>query len=188
MFFDGATNFKGVGIGAVLISESEQHYPASAKIRFPCTNNMIEFVDAFATISSMIQHPDKNYIDPIEIEVRDQRVYYFHVDKEPNGKPWYYDIKSFLETRDYPENVTNGQKQALRRLAHHFFLNKEVLYRRTPDLVLLRCVDVTEETRLLEEIHVGTCRPHMNSFTLAKKILRVGYFWMTMKNDSICNV
>ncbi|XP_070045432.1 uncharacterized protein [Nicotiana tomentosiformis] len=32
MFFDGATNFEGVGIGAVLISESGQHYPASAKI------------------------------------------------------------------------------------------------------------------------------------------------------------
>ncbi|XP_075084838.1 uncharacterized protein LOC142168077 [Nicotiana tabacum] len=42
MFFDGAANFKGVGIGAVLISESGQHYPASAKIRFPCTNNMAE--------------------------------------------------------------------------------------------------------------------------------------------------
>ncbi|XP_075077080.1 uncharacterized protein LOC142163834 [Nicotiana tabacum] len=43
MFFDGATNFKKIGIGAVLISESGQHYPASAKIRFPCTNNMTEY-------------------------------------------------------------------------------------------------------------------------------------------------
>ncbi|XP_070045529.1 uncharacterized protein [Nicotiana tomentosiformis] len=43
MFFDRATNFKGVGIGALLISESGQHYPASAKIRFPCTNNMAKY-------------------------------------------------------------------------------------------------------------------------------------------------
>ncbi|XP_075083540.1 uncharacterized protein LOC142167274 [Nicotiana tabacum] len=43
MFFDGAVNFKGVGIGAVLISESGQHYPVSEKIRFPCTNNMAEY-------------------------------------------------------------------------------------------------------------------------------------------------
>ncbi|XP_075099022.1 uncharacterized protein LOC142175914 [Nicotiana tabacum] len=43
MFFDGATNFKGVGIGPVLILESLQHYPTSAKIRFPCTNNMAEY-------------------------------------------------------------------------------------------------------------------------------------------------
>ncbi|XP_019256365.1 PREDICTED: uncharacterized protein LOC109234758 [Nicotiana attenuata] len=43
MFFDEAENFKGVEIGAVLISESGQHYPASAKIRFPCSNNMVEY-------------------------------------------------------------------------------------------------------------------------------------------------
>ncbi|XP_070056726.1 uncharacterized protein [Nicotiana tomentosiformis] len=111
-----------------------------------------EFTGALATLSSMIQHPDKNYIDPIE---------------------------------EYPENATNGQKQALRRLASHFFLNGEVLYRRTLDLGLLRCVDAAEATRLLEEIHAGTCGSHMNGFTLAKKILRAGYFWMTMESDSI---
>ncbi|XP_070031764.1 uncharacterized protein [Nicotiana tomentosiformis] len=43
MFFDGAANFKGVGIGAVLMSETGQHYPAFVKLRFPCTNNMAEY-------------------------------------------------------------------------------------------------------------------------------------------------
>ncbi|XP_070039467.1 uncharacterized protein [Nicotiana tomentosiformis] len=43
MFFDGAANIKGVGIGAVLTAKSRQHYPASAKTRFPCTNNMAEY-------------------------------------------------------------------------------------------------------------------------------------------------
>ncbi|XP_070007772.1 uncharacterized protein [Nicotiana sylvestris] len=43
MFFDRATNFKGVGIGAVLVSETGQHYPVSVKLRFPCTNNMAEY-------------------------------------------------------------------------------------------------------------------------------------------------
>ncbi|XP_015159888.1 uncharacterized protein [Solanum tuberosum] len=70
-------------------------------------------------------------------------------------------------------------------MANHFFLNGEILYRRTSDLGLLRCVDATEATRLLEEIYAGTCGPHMNGFTLAKKILRAGYFWMTIERDSI---
>ena len=34
MFFDGALNSRGSGIGAVLISESGQHFPAIAKLRF----------------------------------------------------------------------------------------------------------------------------------------------------------
>ncbi|XP_070013589.1 uncharacterized protein [Nicotiana sylvestris] len=43
MFFNGAANFKGVGIGAVLVSKTDQHYPVSTKLRFPCTNNMAEY-------------------------------------------------------------------------------------------------------------------------------------------------
>ncbi|XP_075077203.1 uncharacterized protein LOC142163947 [Nicotiana tabacum] len=43
MFFDRATNFKGVGIRPVLISKSRKYYPISAKIRFPSTNNMSEY-------------------------------------------------------------------------------------------------------------------------------------------------
>ncbi|XP_075084945.1 uncharacterized protein LOC142168186 [Nicotiana tabacum] len=130
-------------------------------------------------------HPEKNYIDPIEVEIKDQHAHCFQVDEEPDSKPWYHDIRRFHTTREYPKNATNGQKRALKRLANHFFLNEKILYRRTPDLVLLRCVDATEMTRLLEEIHAGTCGPHINGFTLAKKILRDGYFWMTMESDSI---
>ncbi|XP_070011129.1 uncharacterized protein [Nicotiana sylvestris] len=137
MFFDGATNFKGVGIGAVLVSETGQHYPVPAKLRFPCTNNMAEyeacilglkmaidmyiqellelrkrftktefrhvprvqneFADALATLSSMIQHPDKNIIDPIPVKIHDQPAYYAHVEQEVDGKPWFHDIKEYLE-------------------------------------------------------------------------------------------
>ncbi|XP_075087614.1 uncharacterized protein LOC142169624 [Nicotiana tabacum] len=132
------------------------------------------FVHALATLSSMIQHPNKNYIDPIEIEVRDQHAYCFHVDEEPEGNPWYFNIKRFLEIREYLENATNGQKRALRKLENHFFFSGEVMYMRTPDLGLLRYGDTAEAIILLEEIHAGTCGPHMNGFTLAKKILRVG--------------
>nr|XP_033509896.1 uncharacterized protein LOC117274679 [Nicotiana tomentosiformis] len=133
----------------------------------------------------MIQHPHKNYIDPIEVEIRDQYARCFHVDEELDEKPWYHNIKKFIASREYLEDATNGQKRVLRRLAKHFFLNGKVLYRMTPDLGLLRCVDAAEATRLLEEIHAGTRGPHINEFTLAKKILRAGYFWMTMESDSI---
>ncbi|XP_019253933.1 PREDICTED: uncharacterized protein LOC109232631 [Nicotiana attenuata] len=134
-----------------------------------------EFEDALATLSSMIQHPDKNYINPIEVEIMNQHAYCFHVNEETDGKPWYHDIKRFLATQEYLENAINGQKRALRRLTNHLFLNGEVLYRRIPDLGFLRCVDTTKETRLLEKIHAGMCGPHMDGFTLAKKILRAGY-------------
>ncbi|XP_070024901.1 uncharacterized protein [Nicotiana sylvestris] len=43
MFFDGVVNAKGVGIGAILISPTGQHYLATARLRFFCTNNTVEY-------------------------------------------------------------------------------------------------------------------------------------------------
>ncbi|XP_070015214.1 uncharacterized protein [Nicotiana sylvestris] len=42
-FFDGAANMKGIGVGAVLISETGKHYPVTAQLRFHCTNNIAEY-------------------------------------------------------------------------------------------------------------------------------------------------
>ncbi|XP_070005218.1 uncharacterized protein [Nicotiana sylvestris] len=43
MFFDGAVNAKDIGIGEILISPTGQHYPATARLRFFCTNNTSEY-------------------------------------------------------------------------------------------------------------------------------------------------
>ena len=67
-----------------------------------------EFVDALATISSMIQHPDQSYIDPLEISLKEQPAHCVHVEEVPDGKPWYYDIKRYLESEIYPEETSNN--------------------------------------------------------------------------------
>ncbi|XP_070022091.1 uncharacterized protein [Nicotiana sylvestris] len=55
-----------------------------------------EFADALATLSFMIQHPDKNFIDPIPVKIHDLPAYYAHVEEEADGKPWFHDIKEYL--------------------------------------------------------------------------------------------
>ncbi|XP_070005188.1 uncharacterized protein [Nicotiana sylvestris] len=144
-----------------------------------------EFADALATLSFMIQHPDKNFIDPISVKVHDQPAYYAQVEEEADEKTLFYDIKEYLAKGEYPELANPTQKRTLQRLSNNFFHSGGILYRRTPNLGLLRCVDMKEASKLLEEIHAGICGPHMNGFILAKKILRAGYFWMTMKMDCI---
>ncbi|XP_070019786.1 uncharacterized protein [Nicotiana sylvestris] len=130
MFFDGVTNFKRAGIGAVLVSET---------------------------------------------------TYCAHAEEEADGKPWFHDIKEYLARREYPKLANPVHKRTLRRLSNNFFYSGGILYRRTPDLGLLRCVDAKEASKLLEEIHARAGGPHKNGFDLAKKILRAGYFWMTME-------
>ncbi|XP_070020093.1 uncharacterized protein [Nicotiana sylvestris] len=62
-----------------------------------------EFADALATLSSMIQHPNKNFIDPIPVRIHNQPAYCAHVEEETDGKPWFHDIKEYLARGEYPE-------------------------------------------------------------------------------------
>jgi transposase InsO family protein len=103
-------------------------------------------------------------------------------------KPWYYDIKNFLQRQEYPLGASNGDKKTLRRLASGFFLDGELLYKRNHDLVLLRCVNRKEADTLIEEIHEGSFGTHMNGHALARKILRAGYYWLTMETDCLNHV
>ncbi|RDX86915.1 rnhA, partial [Mucuna pruriens] len=43
MWFDGASNIVGKGIGVVLISLGDLCFPFAAKLGFDCTNNMVEY-------------------------------------------------------------------------------------------------------------------------------------------------
>ncbi|XP_070001825.1 uncharacterized protein [Nicotiana sylvestris] len=130
------------------------------------------FADALATMSSMIQHPDKNYIVPISVRIHNQPAYCAHVEEKIDGKPRFHDIKEYLSKGEYSEHANHTQKHTHRRLSNHFFHCGGNLYKRTLDLGLLRCVDAKEASKLLEDVHAETCGPHMNGFILAKNILR----------------
>ena len=63
-------------------------------------------------------------------------------------------------------------------------LNDE-LYKRGFSQPYLRCVEEEEEAKyVLEEVHGGICGDHMGAKSLARKIMRVGYFWLTMQQDA----
>ncbi|KAK4726440.1 hypothetical protein R3W88_031357 [Solanum pinnatisectum] len=68
-----------------------------------------EFADGLATLSYMIQHPNHNYIDHIRIHIYEQPAYYFHVEGEPDGKPWYNDIQRYLKNDEYTKDATSVQ-------------------------------------------------------------------------------
>ena len=66
-----------------------------------------------------------------------------------------------------------------------FFLNKEVLYKKGKNQILLRCVDANKPKKIVHEIHESVCGTHANGHMMARQIMRVGYYWMTLENDCI---
>ncbi|PKI35368.1 hypothetical protein CRG98_044245, partial [Punica granatum] len=109
---------------------------------------------------------------PIDFDFPDEGI--LQVDEEEDGTAW----KMYF---DGARNSTSSE--TLTRLAAHYFLSGETLYRRSFDATLLRCVDENEAQRLMGEIHEGNCGPHMSGLMLTKKLMRLGYFWSTMEAD-----
>ena len=54
---------------------------------------------------------------------------------------------------------------------------------RSLDGMLLLCIDRATADRVLREVHVGVCGPHMGGHMLAHKIMRTGYFLLTMETN-----
>ena len=52
----------------------------------------------------------------------------------------------------------------------------------------LRCLKKDEADEVMREIHAGVCGSHMNGIILSKKIVRQGYYWMSMEKDCIKTV
>ncbi|XP_070025983.1 uncharacterized protein [Nicotiana sylvestris] len=132
LFFDGVANMKEF-----------RHIPRIYN----------EVADALTTLASMLHHLDKAYVDPLHIQVHDQHAYYNVVEEELDGETWFHDIRENIRMGVYPIQATGDQKRTIRRLASGFFLNGGILYKRTPDLGLLRYINAKQAMTIITEVH-----------------------------------
>jgi hypothetical protein len=144
------------------------------------------FADVLAILASLIQLLEGDDVQPLWIETHGVPAYCvcieecMSVEAEPDDKPWYHDIKCFVQNREYPAEATENEKKYICKMALQFFLSGEVLYKWTHDATLLRCVDVEEANQLIDGMHSGLMGAHANGPFLAKKIMRAGYYWLTI--------
>ena len=97
----------------------------------------------------------------------------------------YAAIFSYLCDQVIPETLTRNQKCQLLRNASHYTWVSGDLYRKGLDRTLLRCLELEESEKALAEVHDGICGAHSNGLALARKLLRMGYYWPTMQDDAV---
>jgi hypothetical protein len=61
-----------------------------------------QLADALATLSSMYKVTWPNHVPLIEINRREAPAYCLATEVGQDEKPWYYDIKNFLQKQEYP--------------------------------------------------------------------------------------
>ncbi len=105
------------------------------------------------------------------------------MEEERDGKFWYYDIKRYVESKEYSSEIVDNDKRILRRLAVSFFMSGGILYKRNYDMIFLRCVDVKEVNYMIEEVYEGSFGTYVNGYVMVRKILRAGYYWFIMESD-----
>ncbi|XP_050889612.1 uncharacterized protein LOC127094890 [Lathyrus oleraceus] len=73
-----------------------------------------QLVDALAMLASMFKVKWKNEAPSIHIDYLDELAHCLATEANPDDKPWFYDIKTFLEKRQYPEGISITDKKDLR--------------------------------------------------------------------------
>ncbi|KAM6577948.1 hypothetical protein CsatB_029785 [Cannabis sativa] len=101
------------------------------------------------------------------------------IDTTPN---WMAPIAAYLNTGELLHDRNEARKM-MRKVARYIIV-EGVMYRRGFSMPLLRWVTKEEAPRLLCEVRDGFSGNHAAGESLSKKILRQGYFWPIMMDDS----
>ena len=55
-------------------------------------------------------------------------------------------------------------------------MDRNLLYKKSKDQILLRCVDADEAKKIIHEIHEWVYGTHANGHVMARQIMRAGYY------------
>ncbi|KAE8681343.1 Detected protein of unknown function [Hibiscus syriacus] len=170
MYFDGESNALGHGIGAILISPDGSHYPFTSRLNFDCTNNMAEYE---ACICGEWETKDKKLMEYrkliLDLLEEFDEVTFHYVPREENqmadalatlasafkvgGKSEMMSID--MQSYEYPAHCYQIEevKDTKPWMAAGYVLDREVLYKKSHNQVLLRCIDAEEAKMIMEEIY-----------------------------------
>jgi hypothetical protein len=97
--------------------------------------------------------------------------------------PWYKDVIYFLEELRPPDGLQRNKARSLKLKAVRYCLIDQILYRKDPLGVLLKCMDPQEADRIMVKFHSGLCGGHHSWKTISHKIIRAGYYWPILFAD-----
>ncbi|XP_039034837.1 uncharacterized protein LOC120171119 [Hibiscus syriacus] len=144
-----------------------------------------QMTDALATSAATFKVNEHSNMMPFEIQAYGYPTHFYSIEEDDNGNLCYYDILQYIRYQRYPEQATENDKRTIRRMVAGYVLDGEIVYKKSPDQVLLRCVDVKEAKTIIEEVHEGVYGTNANGHAMARQIMRFGYYWSTMETGCI---
>ena len=104
------------------------------------------------------------------------------------SESWYTDMKRYLSTGNMPTDFDAHKWRGLHLKSARYQLISDIFFRRNFDNVLLRCLEKEEALKFLSILHEVPTRGHFGAEVIAHKILRDGYYWVTLFKDAYSHV
>ncbi|XP_015934014.1 uncharacterized protein LOC107460189 [Arachis duranensis] len=95
---------------------------------------------------------------------------------------WLDPIVDFLKSGKLPDDEKVAK--VLRREAAKYTTIQGQLYKKGLSQPLLKCLHPEQMDYVLKEVHEGCCGHHIGGKALARKLIRAGYYWPSMMEDS----
>ena len=81
--------------------------------------------------------------------------------------------------------LDSAERSRVRKRSINYTCINDLLYRRSCDGILLRCLAGSETIEALNEVHAGVCGAHQSGPKLYYQLKHLGYYWPTMFDDSM---
>eukprot|EP00253_Pinus_taeda_P002233 PITA_02233 len=94
--------------------------------------------------------------------------------------PWYSNILYVLQNLSPPHGMIQKKSRTLKLKAIKFFILNSALYWKDFSGILLNCLVEDEVKQVMEDFHKGDCGSHLLRKTTTNRILRAGYYWLTL--------
>ncbi|XP_071695609.1 uncharacterized protein [Rutidosis leptorrhynchoides] len=200
LYTDGACGPKGSGAGLVLTSPEGEEHIYVFRFAFTATNNELEYeallsgmrivqqlgikyLDAYVDsqlvanqVNGLFEAHDASMQSYLELKSIDEKSTIVSIEEEsPN---WMTLILKFLVEGMLPIDEKEARKVHMK--APMYTLVDGGLYRKLFLGPSLLCIGPNQAKEVPREVHEGYCALHSDYWTIAAKVIRIGYYWPTI--------
>nr|GEU39734.1 reverse transcriptase domain-containing protein [Tanacetum cinerariifolium] len=167
------TSVKGQILADFLVEKPNDTPPEASftyalRFQFTASNNEAEYEALIAVLRIAAQMGVRN-VHEMETVVEE-------------GPTWMTPIIEYLRDETLPDNRKEARKLCIK--ARQYELLEWILYRRSFLKPWLRCVGPLQADYVIREIHEGSCSMHAGPRSVVAKVMRSGYYWLTMHRDA----
>ncbi|VFQ77719.1 unnamed protein product [Cuscuta campestris] len=182
MSIDGSSGSRSCGAGVVLITPEQFRIYYAIRFQFRVSNNEAEYEALINGEFEAKEERMKKYRD-LSLEMLGR--FEFKLEHIPRAQNAEADVLSKLsaESPEYISRLATIEELVTPSLNSSEVLWDGILYKRSYNSVLLRCLRATEAKALMEEIHKGVCAAHQGPYSISRRTIIQGYFWPTMRKD-----